>query len=156
VTAEPTPVSIEHARLGLFELYRRQGKQVWVQASGESMRPLISPGAWLLVDFGVAPTRVGEIVIFARQTTVVAHRVVVDTRGSSGRTLTTKGDPQLHFDPPLAAGDVIGVVRAVRRGPRARIHTLGCSGFTAELAGRLSGLSGRVAGRLRISPLARS
>ena len=147
MTAESDPETIEHARRGLFELYRRQGRRVWVQGSGRSMRPLIPPGSWLLVDFGAVPERVGEVVVFAHRANVVAHRVVVSEGTALDMMLTTKGDSQLSFDPPLPVSDVIGVVRAVRRAPHSRVYAIGCTGPVALLAGWLSRTSARAAGR---------
>jgi hypothetical protein len=150
MTGESDPETIGHARRGLFELYRRQGRRVWVQGSGHSMRPLIPPGGWLLVEFGAVPDGVGEIIVFAHQGMLVAHRVVVYDGAALNMTVTTKGDSQLSFDPPLPVGDVIGVVRAVRRAPHSRVYTIACSGAVALLAGWLSRTSARAAGRLRI------
>ncbi len=144
------PSALAGARRGLFEIYRKERRQEWIQASGQSMRPLIRSGSWMLVDFGALPRGVGDVVVFARGETIVAHRVVGRLRPHDAATLMTKGDARLTFDPPLARSDVIGVVRALRRDQSSRARSIGCRGGSAVLAGTASQAIGRIVGRLHV------
>jgi hypothetical protein len=137
------------ARRALFEEDRRRGASRWIEARGASMRPLIAPGTWMLVDFGARPGGTGEIALLRRGDTIVAHRVVATIRRETGSLLVTKGDAEPFCDAPVSVEDVIGVVRALRRAPGGRPTTLGCAGRPARMIGRISGWSGRSAFRVR-------
>jgi hypothetical protein len=62
----------------------------------------------------------------------------------------TKGDGRLTFDPPVVRSDVIGVIRALRRGQYSRAQSIGCSGPSAVLAATASHAIGRITGRLHL------
>jgi hypothetical protein len=127
------------ARRGLFEVYRREQRSVWIQASGVSMRPLISPGEWMLVAFGEQPKRAGEIVLVDDGIQIVAHRVVAKQGGGQ---LVTKGDASRSFDRPISPETALGVVRARRRSETAVARRTGCTGDSAFLIAKLSLLIG--------------
>lgn len=131
------------ARLGLFTVYRAQGRRVWVQAGGTSMRPLIRAGDWLEMQFGAQPQRPGAVILLARGTLFIAHRVI----RLDGDVLYLKGDAELRFDPPVDRDDVFGVVLRRRRDGR-RARTAACSGLSSLLAAGVSTAVGRLAGRL--------
>jgi hypothetical protein len=133
------------ARRALFEEDRRRGASRWIEARGASMRPLIAPGTWMLVDFGARPADTGEIVVLPVGDVIVAHRVVGTIRRERRTFLMTKGDAEPYCDAPVPLEDVIGVVRALRRARGARPTTLGCAGRPARMIGRISGWSGRSA-----------
>jgi hypothetical protein len=142
------------ARRALFEDDRRRGASRWIEARGPSMRPLIAPGTWMLVDFGARPGGIGEIALLRVGDVIVAHRVVATIRRETGTFLVTKGDAEPYCDAPVSVEDVIGVVRALRRAPGRRSTTLGCAGPSARAIGRISGWSGRSARRARrLAPL---
>ena len=149
------------ARRALFEDDRRRAASRWIQARGASMRPLIAPGTWMLVDFGARPHGVGEIVLVPVGDVIVAHRVVGTIRRETGTLLLTKGDAEPYCDAPVSADAVIGVVRALRRRPRGRSTAVGCTGRPARVIAAISGWSGRSArragrlGRLLPVPLRR-
>jgi len=103
------------ARRALFELYRERGDCVWVEATGSSMLPFIRDGFWLLVDFGLREARLGEIAVFPCGDRIVGHRVVRGSQSHGVGVLATKGDARLEFDPPVPAGELLGVVRGLRR-----------------------------------------
>jgi hypothetical protein len=128
-----------------FEIYRRAGDQAWVVAHGDSMRPLIPPGARLLVEFGALPAGVGEIIVFAQGERLIAHRVVA-WRWSSP---IAKGDAEAFCDAPLDHENILGVVRALRRGPREPASSLGCTGRFARVIARVSWWCGRSAALAR-------
>jgi hypothetical protein len=135
------------ARRALFEDDRRRGASRWIEAGGASMRPLIAPGTWMLVDFAARPSANGQIVLVPLGDVIVAHRVVATTRRETGTFVVTKGDAEPYCDAPVSAADVIGVVRALRRGRRGRATTLGCAGRSARIIARISLWSGRSARR---------
>jgi hypothetical protein len=133
----------------LFEIYRRQAASVWLEASGTSMGPLITPGTWLLVEFGAAPARLGEIVLFAQGEALVSHRLVARRRRPDAAWLVVKGDAEPACDPLLHPDDVLGVVRALRSGAAGQAVDLGCGGWPARVAARLSYWSARGAALAR-------
>jgi hypothetical protein len=123
--SEPGPAAIGPARRALFERYRDQRQTAWVQATGWSMTPIVNPGDWLQVDFGVGSgVRPGSIVLFTIGDDVISHRVL----WRRGGRLVTKGDSTTWLDRPVAADQLLGVVRAVRRDPDGEPDSSACSG----------------------------
>ncbi len=129
------------------EVYRQERTTTWIKPEGRSMRPLIGPGAWALVEFGAAPTAVGEIVLFGRGDLVIAHRLVAWRPGRAG--LIAKGDAEADYDAPLDLEDILGVVRALRRGPSGPPTRIGCVGRLARAVARASRWLGRGAALAR-------
>ena len=124
---------LPHAIRATFEEYRSQRASAWIKAQGDSMRPLIAPGAQLLVEFGATPLRVGEIVVFSQNERLVAHRLV---GWRPGRGWIAKGDAEAYIDGLLEPSDLLGVVRSVRRSPNTPATTIGCHGrFAHAMAG---------------------
>lgn len=140
------------ARRALFEDDRRRGARRWIEASGTSMRPLIAPGTWMLVEFGARPEGAGEIAVHRRGDAIVAHRVVRTIHREAGTFVVTKGDAERRCDLPVAVDDVIGVVRALRRAPGARATTFGCNGSPARAIAWISDSGGRAARLVRRLP----
>ena len=136
---------LPQARRATFEVYRQQAVSAWIEARGDSMRPLIRPGAQLLVEFGATPAGIGEIALFSLRDLVVAHRVVA-RRGTGA--LVAKGDAEPYCDPPLDPADVLGLVRAVRHG-HDEPSGVGCAGRLARMIARISWWSGRGAALAR-------
>jgi hypothetical protein len=151
--AEARTAWISAARRAVFGRYRDEGAREWISASGESMRPLIRPGAFLLVEFGARPRGPGEIVLFPLRDRIVSHRLV-GSRPRGGRTLLlTKGDAQPFFDPLVDPEDVLGVVRALRPEVDGPATSIGCAGRHARAIARASLFGGRAAPRLRRAAL---
>jgi len=59
--------------------------------------------------------------------------------------LHTKGDAEPYFDPPIQPGDLLGVVRALRRSAVRPATSLGCTGWAARWIARISYIAGRTA-----------
>jgi Peptidase S24-like len=137
---------LPHAIRATFDQYRDQQASAWIKAQGNSMRPLIAPGAQLLVEFGAAPLRVGEIVLFSQKDRLVAHRLVA---WRPGRGWTAKGDAEAYADGLLEPGDMLGVVRAVRRSPNESATAIGCHGRFAHAMAGASRWLGRAAALAR-------
>jgi hypothetical protein len=128
-----------------FESYRAQGRCAWVNAQGSSMRPLIAPGARLLVEFGATPGRVGEIILFAKGERIVAHRLV---SWPAGGLPIAKGDFEPYADGPIDPNDIFGVVCALAAGPEATT-SVACGGWPARAIAGISRQIGRAAARTR-------
>jgi hypothetical protein len=133
------------ARLGLFEQYRSTATTAWVAATGRSMEPTIVPGSSLRVAFGRDPERIGELILFRRGETIVAHRLVSRRSVRGEERLVAKGDGEAVADPPLAAADVLGVVLDVRD-PSGNSHEVMPPSRRSRVVARVSGWSGRTAG----------
>jgi len=87
-----------------------------IRAFGASMVPAILPGDVVTVERAtigeVAP---GEIVLFARQGRLVAHRVVRKVR-NQGEYLITRGDRMHQEDSRISEAELIGRVTELQRG----------------------------------------
>jgi hypothetical protein len=130
------------ARRAAFEDFRQQSDRVWIRPRGSSMRPLIGAETTLLVEFGAPRAEIGDIILFPLGEIFVAHRLVARRRRQGVEVLIAKGDAEPYFDPPLAPSELLGVVRALRRGA-SPTTSLGCAGWTARVSGRVSYLAGR-------------
>jgi hypothetical protein len=136
------PARRQLARRAAFEDFRRQGERVWIRPHGTSMRPLIGAQTTLLVEFGALRPEIGDIILFPLGEIFVAHRLVARRRRQGVEVLVAKGDAEPYFDPPIAPGELLGVVRAMRRGA-SPATSQGCAGWSARLIGRVSYLAGR-------------
>ncbi len=134
----------QQARRAAFEDYRRQGASVWIEPRGTSMRPLIGAQTKLLVEFGAA-SEIGDIIVFPLGNILVAHRLVARRQRQGVAVLLAKGDAEPYFDPPVQPGELLGVVRALRRSGAVAATGLGCRGWTARLIARISYAAGRSA-----------
>src|ERR671932_416642 len=57
----------------LLDVYRAEGRTVWFRGQGQSMTPLIWPNDVLLVELGVVPAGLGDIVLFRLNDRMIAH-----------------------------------------------------------------------------------
>jgi hypothetical protein len=131
------------ARIALFERYRADGATAWIEATGGSMGRVVPPGSRLLVEFGRTPERTGEVIVYRRDATIVAHRFVARRGDAAAPRLIAKGDAEALPDRPIGRDDVLGVVRVVEAPDgRARRSTLG--GRRGALIATVSWWSGRV------------
>lgn len=137
------------ARRALFETYRQQMASVWIEARGSSMRPLIDPGAWMLVEFGALPVDLGEIILFSHDERLIAHRVVAQRQDQDTSCLIAKGDAEPYCDAPVRCADVLGVVRALRYGPGGYPTRVGCVGRFTRAIARISRWNGYGAALVR-------
>jgi hypothetical protein len=106
------------ARIELLrEALARQGA-ARIRVHGGSMWPWLRPGDELLIrreDFSRVAS--GEIILFAREHRVFAHRVIRRLAPVAGADsqLVTKGDTLAAADAPVGEADFLGRVVAVRR-----------------------------------------
>ena len=133
----------QQARRVVFEEYRRRRASVWIQPRGASMRPLIGSETMLLVEFGAPEAEPGDIILFPLGDVLVAHRLIARQRRQGAEVLIAKGDAEPYFDPPVRPGELLGVVRALRRRRVDPATSLGCAGWTAQLLARTSYWFGR-------------
>jgi peptidase S24-like protein len=141
------------ARRALLEANGRHGSRTWVQATGSSMWPLITPGDWIRVDGCRAP-QVGDVVVVAVGSRLIAHRLVKRHGAGPRALLVTKGDAEAWADPPVQARAALGVVGAVRHERDGRPSSAGLTGRPARTLARLSGGAGRLLTPARDAALA--
>jgi signal peptidase I len=99
---------------------------VRLRVFGTSMVPAILPGDLISVQRAVV-TEIssGDIVLYAREGRMFAHRVVGCMDGPEGSLLIVRGDRLRHNDPPVSSTELLGKVISIERGDRqVKIHSL--------------------------------
>jgi len=85
-----------------------------LQVTGWSMLPSVWPGDTLMVEKADhEAVCAGDIVLFARERRLFAHRVV--TNPSGGGQLVTRGDAMPASDAPISDGELLGKVARIQR-----------------------------------------
>jgi signal peptidase I len=115
---------------------RRFGKLA-LRVNGTSMLPAVQPGDIVHVR-GCKPTDVapGDIVLFAREGRLFAHRAV---RAHADHSLLTQGDTVGAPDPLVRREQLLGKVHRISRGDRDIVPT--APGWGTRLAALLLGRS---------------
>jgi hypothetical protein len=110
--------SLPRANLDVaLELLGEGGGVRVLSVNGSSMVPTLADGDGIAVDLGATVPRPGDLALFRQADGLVVHRFLrAVTRSRHGAHLRFRGDGRPSFDPPVASGDVRGIVRAVRRG----------------------------------------
>lgn len=137
----------ESAKIELAAEAVRSLGELRFRAMGSSMFPAIRAGDTLLVRrCGLDEARVGDVVLFARDRRLFAHRVVSRSAGS----LITQGDAVPAADPCVNASELLGKVHSVlRKGTPVRTSAVPAfAGRMTALLLRRSTLAGRVLTRL--------
>lgn len=98
-----------------IELLRKSPKYTSIPIHGTSMDPLIRDGDELLVDFSPRHIVRGDVVVFSRDGTLYAHRVLSISRYADHTHFLVKGDNRYRCDPVIAQSELIGQVRLIRR-----------------------------------------
>jgi signal peptidase I len=89
---------------------------VCLRARGGSMEPAIQPRDILVVaGCRVDDLRPRDVVLFARDGRLIAHRLIDVGVRAGRRLLVTRGDAIWSADAPVDAGDLLGRVVAVGR-----------------------------------------
>ena len=89
---------------------------VRLRVLGGSMEPAIQPRDILLVcGCRADDLRPRDVVLFVRDGSVIAHRLIDVTIREGRRVLVTRGDALWTADAPVDAGDLLGRVVAVGR-----------------------------------------
>jgi signal peptidase I len=90
-----------------------------LRVTGTSMMPAIQPGDLLSIGrVDLREASPGEIVLFAREGRLFAHRVVEPSGSCRDPYLVTRGDRLLDSDPPVLESVLLGRVTAIERGRR--------------------------------------
>ncbi len=115
--------------------------EVRLRVFGTSMVPSILPGDLISVQRAVvSEISSGEIVLYAREGRMFAHRVVGCTDSpeqpfaAQGESLLmTRGDRLRHNDPPVSSSELLGKVISIERGDRQVKTTSQPGAFTYPL-----------------------
>jgi signal peptidase I len=119
------------------------------------MLPAIRPADILLIR-AVETARVtaGDVILFAREGCLIAHRVVETHAG--GQAVITRGDANSHDDDPVTASLVVGRVEGLlRRGaavPAGPVPSRRIPACVRALVAAARGVSGAVGGATRSTP----
>jgi len=108
-----------HLKFSLaIEVLRSLG-EARLAVGGASMLPSIWPGDVLEIHrVAAADLAPGDILVFARENRLVVHRVLRVNGETDGVVLITRGDCSPRADSPISAEELLGRVRAIRRGHR--------------------------------------
>jgi signal peptidase I len=87
-----------------------------LEVTGLSMLPSVWPGDILCLDRrDMSAIAVGDIVLFARQGKLVAHRVLCKTFVDDQPHAITRGDSMVSPDNPVSPAELLGSVRYILR-----------------------------------------
>ena len=142
-----SPARLELKRDLAVELLRSCGA-ARLPINGSSMLPSLWPGDILDVRRqNATEIQPGHVVVFQRDSRLVAHRVVrrLDRNGST--LLITRGDRRWKPDAPVFPHQLLGRVEAVERGDRRFQPSLTCWGRLGSFI-CWSDLGARLVGRL--------
>ena len=152
MTREVTACSTARERLGCelaAEVLRSSGK-LRLRATGASMLPAVWPGDVLSVCRGSATQALpGDIILFARQGRLFAHRVVERTIRQGAPCWITRGDRLEHHDPQVSSHELLGRITSIQRGHRRIVPRLTFWGRMASCILRRSEFCTRVVLRVR-------
>jgi signal peptidase I len=128
---------------GLAEDVIRTFGETRLRVFGTSMVPFILPGDLISVRRS-DPVEIsnGEIVLYAREGRMFAHRVVGRAGGPDDALLITRGDLLRRCDPPVSSSELLGKVISIERGGRQLRTTSSLGGFSRAFV-RLLQTSGR-------------
>lgn len=97
-----------HASALSQRVLEREGA-LWVEIDGSSMNPFLRTGDRVLVRSCPADALAcGDLVLLAEGDGFCLHRVMVAQEKNGQPWLRTKGDGCGRWDPPVAAGSVVG------------------------------------------------
>jgi signal peptidase I len=146
------PRGHEAARVacGLAEDVVHTFGKIRLRVFGTSMVPSILPGDLITVQqMLVSDISSGEVVLYARDGRMFAHRVVgcaASPRQPFARNgeslLITRGDLLAHNDPPVSSSELLGKVISIQRGDR-QIKTFSPPGALSRASIRLLRTSSR-------------
>ena len=128
------------------ELLRSSGT-LRLRVTGWSMLPAVWPGDTLVIErIESGAVAEGDIVLFARDRRVFAHRVLAKGNPAGDSTILTRGDAMPQPDPPVGDRDLLGrVVFILRNGkciepsrtPRLSERALSALVRNSEIAARV-------------------
>ncbi len=87
-----------------------------LRVMGWSMLPAVWPGDTLVIErIEIGGVSEGDIVLFARDRRLFAHRVVTRSNPAGEQTILTRGDTMRQADPPVGDRDLLGKVVSILR-----------------------------------------
>jgi len=96
----------------------REGRDIRLRVTGSSMLPSIWPHDMLRIRAaGNSQPSIGEIILYARDGRLIAHRVVRRPDPGIAR-FETRGDALPACDAPVVQAEILGFVTAIVRGSR--------------------------------------
>ena len=114
------------------EVLRSSGR-LRLRVSGASMLPAVWPGDVLSVSRrSAAQALPGDIILFARQGRLFAHRVVERTIHQGAAYWITRGDRLDHHDPQVSSRELLGRITSIQRGHRRIVPRLSFWGRIAS------------------------
>jgi hypothetical protein len=109
----------EAVRWHLAAEFLRLTGRARLRLTGTSMLPAARPGDVLSICMsGASHALPGDIVLFARNGRLVAHRVVERVISQDRPFWITRGDRLRHNDPPVSRDELLGRITAIQRGNR--------------------------------------
>lgn len=110
---------------------------VQLRAQGCSMFPTVRPGDVLVVErVSLQQVRVGDVVVMARDSGFVSHRVISIGKDAGGGLLMTRGDTSVVDDLPVRESDFVGRVgHVIRKAKLIRVppHLSAIDGMAARI-----------------------
>jgi signal peptidase len=90
---------------------------VRLRVSGTSMAPAMRPGDLLSVEAaGMGEVSPGDIVVFAQDCRLIAHRLVAKSERAGKSYLVTRGDRTRRNDGLVSGRELVGRVTRIERG----------------------------------------
>ncbi len=116
---KPLPQAFDDTRAVKCELASevlRSSGTLRLPVMGWSMLPAVWPGDTLVIErIEIGAVSEGDIVLFARDRRLVAHRVVTKTNSAGEQTILTRGDTMRQADPPVGDRNLLGKVVSILR-----------------------------------------
>jgi signal peptidase I len=95
---------------------------VCLRVSGTSMVPVLRPRDLISVEpASLSEVSAGEIVVFAREGRLIAHRVVARSMSTGEGHIVTRGDRTRRNDAAVSSAELVGRVTRIERG-RSRVR----------------------------------
>jgi len=108
-----------HRLRALCALWQAAEREIMVTLQGYSMTPTIRPGSRLKLRCGDGVPKVGDIIAFHREASLVVHRLIAisEPRGNGPRMFICQGDGNSAPDAPIAADEIVGIVAQIAPPP---------------------------------------
>jgi signal peptidase len=124
---------IQTLKCRLAEEVLRSAGELRLRVTGSSMLPAVRPGDVLSVcSRSATQAHPGDIILFARQGRLFAHRVVERTTQQGAPYWITRGDRLGYRDPQVSSRELLGRVTSIQRGHRRIVPRLTFRGRVAS------------------------
>lgn len=123
-SAGVTLAAVNSVKCELASEVLRSSGRLRLRVTGWSMLPTVWPGDILMIDRTSGPEiSAGDIVLFARDRRLCAHRVVRKSQMAGGLQIVTQGDGMSRPDPFFTESDLLGKVSLVSRAGKCVVPT---------------------------------